>query len=68
METLTTNTQATLNYYQIASDIVDVMEKFEFTTELPIETGALQNEIVNAIRNRLEGKTNHAPITGQLPL
>ena len=55
METLTSNTQAEATYNQVALDIIDIFDLKGFTTEQPIDTSELQVDIVNRIRQRVEG-------------
>ena len=64
METLTTNTQATANYNQIASDIMDLFDNLGFTSDTPNDPAVIQSQIVDVIRKTIEGNVNYASVTG----
>ena len=59
METLTSNTQAEATYNQVALDIIDIFDLKGFTTDQPVDVSELQVDIVNRIRQRVEGNINY---------
>jgi hypothetical protein len=64
METLTTNTQATANYNQIASDIMELFDQLGFTSDIQNDPAVIQRQIVDVIRKTIEGNVNYASTTG----
>ena len=64
METLTTNTQATANYNQIASDIMELFDQLGFTSDIQNDPAVIQRQIVDVIRKTIEGNVNYASVTG----
>lgn len=62
---LTTNTQAEANYQLAAIDIMDLFDSLGFTTDKQIDPSIVRQEIVLAIRNRIEGNTFYAEVCGE---
>lgn len=64
METLTTNTQATATYNQIASDVMELFDQLGFTSDIQNDPAVIQSQIADVVRKNIEGNVNYASITG----
>lgn len=64
MNTLTTSTQATATYNQIASDVMELFDQLGFTSDIQNDPATIQSQIVDVIRKNIEGNTNYASVTG----
>lgn len=53
--TLSTNSQAEINYLTASQSIIDLFSKLKFTSEIKVDYVNIRSQIVKIIRNNIEG-------------
>ena len=64
MNTLTTNSQINANYEQSVTDIIEMMDKYGFQTEIPFNPKDFREMITKCIRNNIQGEDYNVTYVG----